>query len=317
MGTVGKIQIVPVREAFRHEAHHFTGWLSENIEALAERIGLRLTVIAREQQVGDFKLDLLCQDGDGNYVIIENQLEQTNHDHLGKLLTYLVNIEDAKTAIWITPEPRAEHERVIDWLNQKTEIGLEFYLIKVEVIRISDSPYAPLFTIIKQPDRQTKAVGESNKDLANENEAERYQLRLEFWTHFVDRSRSRTKLFLTRRPRKNYYFGVKAGRGCHYYCYIQQNRAEIDLYIDTGNRDFNKAVFDDLYQQREAIEADFGEALEWRRLDDQRASRIVKVFHFGGLRQPEMWNELQDAMIDGTIRLERAFRPRLVGLKLK
>ncbi|HRS00819.1 MAG TPA: DUF4268 domain-containing protein, partial [Candidatus Sumerlaeia bacterium] len=104
-----------------------------------------LSVVQREKEVGEFNVDLLCEDNDGHYVIIENQLERTDHDHLGKLLTYLVNLE-ASMAIWITSAPRPEHQKVIDWLNESTGENISFYLVKVEATKIGDSPYAPLFT---------------------------------------------------------------------------------------------------------------------------------------------------------------------------
>ena len=107
--NIGKLDVVPVRDAFRHEAHNFTQWLETNIDALSERVGIELIVLEREKSVGSFNVDLFCEDSNGNYVIIENQLERTDHDHLGKLLTYLVNLE-ARTAIWVTPEVRPEHE---------------------------------------------------------------------------------------------------------------------------------------------------------------------------------------------------------------
>lgn len=99
--SIGQIEIPPIRKAFPHEAAHFTTWLESNIERLAQRIGMQLTVVQREQKVGAFNVDLLCEDQDGNPVVIENQLKPTDHDHLGKLLTYLVNL-DAAAAIWLT-----------------------------------------------------------------------------------------------------------------------------------------------------------------------------------------------------------------------
>src|SRR5690606_5433515 len=116
---IGKIEIVPIRQAFGHEAANFTVWMEQNIDALSERIGLKLTVLERERSVGSFSLDLFCEDENGDAVIIENQLERTDHDHLGKLLTYMINLE-AKTAIWVATEVRPEHQRVIDWLNEAT-----------------------------------------------------------------------------------------------------------------------------------------------------------------------------------------------------
>jgi len=108
---IGRVEILPIRKAFPKEAHNFTKWLENHIESLADRLDMTLTVIQREKAVGDFNVDLLCEDGAQRPVIIENQLERTDHDHLGKLLTYLVNL-GASTAIWVTSDPRPEHERV-------------------------------------------------------------------------------------------------------------------------------------------------------------------------------------------------------------
>src|SRR5207302_4470293 len=113
---IERLEIVSLRSAFPHEAHHFTRWLASHIEALSERLAMKLTVIQREQAVGDFNVDLLCEDAEGRRVIIENQLERTDHGHLGQILTYLVNLE-ASTAIWITSHPCSEHQKVINWLN--------------------------------------------------------------------------------------------------------------------------------------------------------------------------------------------------------
>jgi hypothetical protein len=158
--NISKLEIVPVRDAFRHEAHNFTLWLESNVDALAERIGMELTVLEREKSVGSFNVDLFCEDRNGTYVIIENQLERTDHDHLGKLLTYMVNLE-AKTAIWVTPEVRSEHQRVIDWLNKSTSADFSFYLVRVEAVRIAGSPYAPLFTVLAAPDEQTPEIADT------------------------------------------------------------------------------------------------------------------------------------------------------------
>jgi hypothetical protein len=125
---IGRLTIESVRKAFPNEARDFTRWLEAHIEDLSKRLGMDLTVVEREKEVGDFNVDLLCEDDQGRRVIIENQLERTNHDHLGKLLTYLVNLE-ASVAIWLATEPRPEHQKVIDWLNESTAADLSFYLV--------------------------------------------------------------------------------------------------------------------------------------------------------------------------------------------
>src|SRR5262245_52895332 len=184
---VGRVKFEPIRDVFRDEARHFTTWLEQNLEALADRLGLKLSVVQREKAVGDFNVDLLCEDEEGRPVIVENQLEKTDHDHLEKLLTYLVNLE-ASSAIWVTPEPRPEHAKVIDWLNENTAADLSFYLVRVEAARISDSLPAPLFTVLAGPTEQGKEVGEKKKEWAD-----RHYKRIEFWKELLEKRKKRSE----------------------------------------------------------------------------------------------------------------------------
>lgn len=305
--SVTKLEIVPLREAFRYEAHSFTTWLENNIEALSERIGIELTVLEREKSVGSFSVDLLCEDQDGSSVIIENQLERTDHDHLGKLLTYMVNL-GAKTAIWVAAEARQEHQRVIDWLNESTAADTAFYLVKVEAIRIEDSPYAPLFTVLAQPDAQTREIGEEKKELA-----ERHILREQFWTQLLERSKPLTNLTANRSAPRDHWLDVAAGRsGIHYDYHILKDHVLVGLYIDVSDYTRNKQIFDAFLSQKDQIEAEFGEPLEWRRLDDRQASRVIWSYTgHGGLFDQENWGELQDRMIKAMIRLDRVMRKRI------
>lgn len=312
---VSKIQTVPVRDAFRHEALDFTRWLEANIESLSDRLGFELTVLEREKTVGDFHVDLVCEDENGKRVIIENQLEKTNHDHLGKLLTYMVNL-DAQIAIWITTEPRAEHQRVVDWLNENTHEHLSFYLIKVEAIRIGDSPYAPLFSVLTRPDEQTKETGALKQELAGREDAERHHKRMAFWTSLLEKIKTRTTLGANKSPTTDHWLSVSTGQsGVNFNYLILKDHAAIDLYIDVGDKDKNKAIFDTLFADRERIETDFGENLSWRRLEDKRASRVVHEIHSGDLRHEETWAPLQDEMIQRMIRFDQVFRPRLIALR--
>lgn len=305
--NISKIEIVPIREAFRHEALNFSVWLEENIEALSERIGLDLTVIEREKSVGSFNVDLFCEDPEGNTVIIENQLERTDHDHLGKLMTYMVNLE-AKTAVWVATEVRQEHQRVIDWLNEVTGADMSFYFVKVEAIRIDDSPFAPLFTPLSQPDQQTREIGEQKKELA-----ERHVMRQEFWKQLLERSNGLTSLTENRNPTNEHWLEVATGKsGIHYAYLILKDKGGIEVYVDVGDRDRNKAIFDKLYEERDQVEREFGTALDWQRLNDKRASRIRIYYHgMGSLREPELWPSLQNRMIEGMIRLDKTFRNRI------
>lgn len=305
---VERLVIVPLRQAFPHEAHDFTRWLETHIEALSDRMGLELTVIQREQSVGDFNVDLLCEDASGKRVIIENQLEKTDHSHLGQLLTYLVNL-DASSAIWVASDPRPEHQKVINWLNESTPVDVAFYLVKVEAIRIGESPFAPLFTVLARPDKQAKEIGEKKKEWAD-----RHFSRHEFWKGLLERSKGRTKLFGNILPGRHSWIGTGAGKAGVIFVYtILLDHGGVELYIDhdqnTGQK--NKIIFDALYAQKDMIEQEFGDALDWERLDEKRASRIRKKFVNGGLASPDTWAYLQDHMIDAMIRLDKALRSRL------
>src|SRR5262245_32613902 len=133
---IQKISRIPLREAFKHEALDFTRWLEENIDVLNECLDITLSNTRREQNAGDFSVDIVCEDESGAKVIIENQLEKSNHDHLGKLITYLVAME-ARAAIWIVSDPRPEHVSAITWLNESSTAS--FYLLKLEAIQIGGS----------------------------------------------------------------------------------------------------------------------------------------------------------------------------------
>jgi hypothetical protein len=307
------LEFKPIRQLFKGEAQHFTTWLEQNLEVLSDRLGIELSLVQREKAVGDFNVDLLCEDPAGRPVIIENQLEKTDHDHLGKLLTYLVNL-DARAAIWVTGEPRPEHQKVIDWLNENTAADLAFYLVKVEAVCIGQSTPAPLFTVLAGPSGQTKELGEKKKEWAD-----RHIKRMEFWKGLLDKTKEKTKLFANISPGRNNWLGTGAGRsGVAFNYVVLMDEASDELYIDhdheTGAK--NKAIFDALAAQKDAIEREVGGTLEWLRLDDKRACRIQKRFTNGGLADPETWPQLQDEMIDAMIKLDKALRGRLAEVKV-
>lgn len=308
---IGRLEFEPVRTVFRDEARHFTTWLEQHIESLGDRLDIKLAVVQREKAVGDFNVDLLCEDGDGRPVIIENQLKETDHDHLGKLLTYLVNL-DAHTAIWVTGDIRPEHQKVIEWLNENTAADLAFFLVKVETVRIANSPAAPLFTILARPDERVKDLGEKKKEWAD-----RHFKRMEFWKSLLERSKEKTKLFANKSPGRYSWLGTGAGKsGISFNYVIWMDGGGVELYIDNDQETGagNKAIFDALVNQRAEIEREFGGPLEWDRLDHRRASRIRKQFSNGGLAQPDTWPVIQDEMINAMKRLDDLLRPRLAKL---
>jgi len=301
---IGKLRRVPLRDVWKHEAIDFTKWLQDNIDVLSEVVDLNLSNPESEQAAGAFSVDLVAEDESGNPVIIENQLEKSDHDHLGKILTYLVAMA-AKTAIWIVADPRPEHVSAITWLNESSSAS--FYLLKIEAIVIGDSAPAPLLTVIVGPSEEGKGVGKTKQEIA-----ERYEIRGRFWSQLLDLAKKRTKLHASISPTQHNWLGTSAGRqGLGFNYALRKNEAQVELYIDRGKErdEENKGIFDNLFSHKDEIEKVFGEPLEWERLEGKRACRIRKRILVGGYRdEEEKWTEIHEAMVDAMIRLEKSLR---------
>jgi len=307
---IGKLESVHIRELWRHEERGFSAWLASNLDVLSDAVGFRLSDPRRETAAGAFECDLVCESERGELVIIENQLEQTNHDHLGKVLTYLSNLE-AKAAIWISTSQRAEHIRAIQWLNETTPADVAFYLVHLAAYRISGcEPVAPLFTVIVRPSVESKSFGKEKKDLAD-----RHVLRLRFWEQLLGRAKDRGFLMHAQRsPSVDPYIGagagVKAGISFTYLVWKARETA-VELYIDTLDGEENKRIFDLLASNREKVESEFGSPLIWDRMNDNRGSRIRYVLTQGGLTDENLWPSIQNAMIDAMEKLSKALKPYL------
>lgn len=160
--SLGRLVRADLRDAWLGEATDFTPWLAhpDNIALLGETIGIELEVESQEKNVGPFRADILCRDTiDNHYVLIENQLERTDHGHLGQLLTYAAGLE-AVTIIWVASRFTDEHRAALDWLNNATTSGFNFFGLEVELWRIGDSALAPKFNVVSQPNDWTKTVRE-------------------------------------------------------------------------------------------------------------------------------------------------------------
>ncbi|MDH7514114.1 MAG: DUF4268 domain-containing protein [Clostridiales bacterium] len=270
-----------------------------------------ISFLEAEKSAGGFNADLVAEDEAGNPVIIQNQLEKSDHDHLGKIITYLTAI-DAKTAIWIVTDPRPEHVAAINWLNESS--AANFYLIKVEGIRIGNSEPAPLLTLIVGPSEESRKAGETKKEMA-----ERYKIRLNFWKALLEKAKEKTKLHAHLSPQPYSWIGTGAGKsGLGFNYSVTQHESKVELYIDRGKdaEKENKAIFDQLATHKKEIEETFGGALTWERLDMKRASRICKRIETGGYRDTDRWGEIQEKMIEAMIRLEKALRPYIANLKI-
>ncbi len=307
---IAKLERVPLREVWRHEAYDFTQWLEENIDVLSDAIDVALDNPEREKKTeSTFSVDLVAEDQDGRTVIIENQLEKSNHDHLGKVITYLTAMQ-AQIAVWIVADHRPEHVAAIAWLNEST--SADFYLVKLEAIRIADSPPAPLLTVIVGPSEEGKSVGRSKQEL-NERDGERQR----WWSALIQHPDADLHRHLT--PGKHSWIGLGSGlRGVGFNYITRKDNSGAELYIDRG-KDFsreNLAIFDQLYAVKDEIEAACGGPLSWQRLEGKRACRIRADID-GGYRNPEAeWPDIHTSMTAAMNKLVDAIRPRLQKLDL-
>ncbi len=304
MPEFGKINKLKIREIWQHEAHDFTPWLANNLDKLGEAIGMDLELIEQEAGVGNFALDILAKDlGTGHLVIIENQYGSTNHDHLGKLLTYAAGFDAAKI-IWISETVRDEHRQTLEWLNQRTDSETQFFGIEIEVIRIDDSKPAFSFNTVVFPNEWRK----SKKDGLKASRKEKSEAYRQFFQALIDELRTKhafTKAKIAQG--QNWYFFPTGITGISYgTSFAQGGRIRVDLYIDAGDAEQNKRLFDHLYDQKNKIEAEIGEPLAWERLDDRRASRIA-IYRDGSIDDTEELDEIREWAIRMLLKFRAVF----------
>ena len=296
MINFGELRRVPLREIWQHEANDFTPWLAENIEALGEALGLDLELTGKEAAVGDFALDLLAKDlTSSRTVIIENQLSQTNHDHLGKLLTYSAGF-DASTAIWLSEEIRDEHRQAMEWLNQKTGIDTQFFAVVVEVLKIDNSDPAFNFKLIVSPNEWQKL----ERQKVSTNTSPKLEKYRSYYQHLVDELRERHDFTRASASQaQNWYAFASGFRRIRYYVsFVRGSKVYAAVRMERELQDENEKVFDALEQRRTEIDAKFGNRLEWDR-GDQRISSQISIYRDGTLRLPIVnWNKSES----GTLR---------------
>ncbi len=303
--AIGKLEEVDIRELWKHEQYDFSEWLSkkENIENLNDILGLTLVDISKETYVGSYRCDLFAKDETtGIKVIIENQLEMSNHDHLGKIITYASGL-DAKVVVWIVKEAREEHRSAIEWLNNNTNSNINFFLIEIHAYKIGNSDNAPMFQVIEQPNdfiKNNKSI--NSNDTMNKSQSQR----LEFWNQFNNVLVERGKPFNVRKATTDHWYNVAIGTSDAHIDITLVNKDSVigvELYI-TDNKEF----FDKLYQRKDEIENDLGFKLDWRRLNNSKASRIVTFIKGLNSDDHSNYNELINKTIDLAVLMRDTFK---------
>lgn len=278
---LSRLESVELRNAWQTEAGDFTPWLAQetNISLLGDTIGLDLEVEAQEKQVGPFRADILCKDtAAGSWVLVENQLEKTDHTHLGQLITYAAGLS-AVTIVWIAARVRDEHRASIDWLNEITDDRFNFFALEVELWRIGKSPYAPKFNVVCKPNDWTRSVTGATRSLEQDNLTETKQLQLEYWTAFRALMEERGGNVRPTKPHPQHWYSLSIGRTNFWLnasANIQHQRIHVDLII-AGND--AKPLFHLLHAEKAEIDSVFDSPLDWREMPDKQQSRIVLSWH--------------------------------------
>ena len=303
---IGKLTEVDVRELWKHEQYDFSEWLAkdDNIEYLNDILGLTLIDVDKEVFVGPYRCDIVAKDEtSGITVVIENQLEGTNHDHLGKIVTYASGL-NAKTMVWIVKDAKEEHRAAIEWLNNNTNSDINFFLIEIHAYKIGDSEPAPMFEVIEKPNDFVKHSKAPNADKElNKSQSER----LIFWEQFNQVVISRGKPFNLRKATTDHWYDIALGTSDAHVAIdliSKNNYVVVEVYIND-----KKELFDSLYENKTAIEEKLGFEMVWDRLDNKKASRIKYRIPGLDFDDHSNYDELMNRIIDIAVNVRDVFSP--------
>lgn len=310
---LGKVQRLDLRDAWANEASHFTPWLSseEGLELLQAALDMDLEVEATEKFVGPFKADILAKRTDtvdDHWVLIENQLERTDHRHLGQLLTYAAGL-DAVTIVWVAESFAEEHRAALDWLNDITGDHLEFFGLEVELWQIEGSPPAPMFNIVAEPNDWTREVKRgSDKSLT-----EMQQLQLQYWKGLQGNLKERGVVRPQKPPAQSWttYPIGKTGVWLGACVNSIKNRVWVE-FVSSGP--FAKVWYDQMHDKKEQIEQAIGKALEWHRMEGKKSSKIILPLEPADPTDEEDWSRQHSWLAERLESFDQVFRPLVAEL---
>lgn len=307
LGTLKEIK--DLRRIWPNEALDFTPWLAEedNMALLSDAVGIEITLDETESSVGNFNVDIYATEtGTDRKIIIENQLEDTNHDHLGKLITYASG-KSADIIIWIVKRAREEHRSAIEWLNNHTDENVAFFLLEIKLYQIGNSDIAVKFEIVEKPNDWTKEIKKQS------NSSPSLQARYDYWVAFNDYAFSNanaafTKSFNRKKPSTDHWMTFSIGSSA---CYISvsQIRRDNNIIVEWYIGD-NKEMFQSFLSRKDLIESEMGMELDWKELPHKKASRIIAV-HNADFENKDKWTEQFDWIMDTALKMKKAFKKYL------
>ena len=317
---LGRLESVSLRHIWETEARDFTPWLAreENLEELGRALHLDLELEAQEKDVGPFRADILCRvPGDDSLVLIENQLERTDHIHLGQLMTYAAGLH-AVTIVWIAARFTEEHRAALDWLNDITDESFRFFGLEIELWRIGGSDPAPRFNVVSQPNGWSKSVAKGFRNLESQALSDVRKTQLAYWTALQQHLEGAdSPVSASQSPRPQSWYAFKIGRTGFWLAagmLRQHNCVRAELYIAGEDA---KRFFRLLESDKAEIEGDFGGTLTWEALPEKRDARIAVYLKDADPEKQEDWARQHRWLAEQLSQLHRTFADRVRRLNVE
>lgn len=310
ISKLGKFTRVDLREIWTNEEYDFSNWLAEeeHLADLSDELGISIRLLEREAGCGQYNVDILAEEeGTGRKIVIENQLEKTNHDHLGKIITYAAG-HDANVVVWIFKDITEEHRSAIDWLNENTGDDRLFFAVRIEAWRINDSDPAPKFQVICKPNEWAKVVKHSSED---KGLGETDLKKLDFWTKLKSYATEKKVTFFRQTPAPQHWYNISIGSSEAHLALTINTRDDLvgcEVYIDD-----NKPLFSSLRAQETIIEQQLGAKLEW--IEARKACRAVQRKENAEIDNESGITAVFDWLINRALAFEKVFGPLVKKFK--
>ncbi len=318
---LGKLERLDLRPFWESEARGFTPWLAQekNLKILCDAIDMELEFEAQEKEVGPFQADILCKNvEDNSWVLIENQIERTDHKHLGQLLTYAAGLE-AVTIVWIAAKFTEEHRAALDWLNKITPENFRFFGLEIELWKISDplreSLPALKFNVVSKPNAWSRTISQAAERIGSDGLTGAKEMQYRYWMTFVEYLAGKNSKLKPQGPQPQHWLVFRIGRGgfgIHATINTREKRLGVELYISADEE--TKAYFHLLKRDKSAIEAKIGATLEWMELPKRTASRIVLYRQVDFSKEPD-WPAQHQWLMETIEKFDKTFRPRIQQLE--
>ena len=311
---LGKLEKVELRKEWKNEANDFTPWLAkeENIKLLGDVLHIELELEAQEKNVGHFKADILCKDTiNDNYVLIENQLEKTDHNHLGQLMTYAAGL-NAVTIVWIASKVTEEHRAALDWLNRITDEDINFFGIEIELYKIEKSVPAPKFSIVSKPNDWSKTI---KRSVTSGKVTDTKILQQEYWQALKDYIESTKSFIQPQKPLPQHWTNIAIGRSYFHLSAVvnsRDNKISVILCISGINAKNRFHTLKENYE-KESLKS-LGKNIEWRELPDAKESHIRLVQKADIFKRTE-WGNQHKWLKDNIEKFHQFFAPKVKKIK--